>query len=98
LLSAYLFEVAPKKVAAYVSAKEALWGLTKVAAADLSPFGITVNGISPGATDTELLDVFPPHYEAIRSKSGQELLQPEEVAVAIANLVESDKNGENVRV
>lgn len=93
MLSAYLFVSAPKKVAAYVSAKEALWGLTKSAAADLSPFGILVNGISPGWTETDLIKVLPERYKAI-----QQVRQPEEVAVAIADLVLSDKNGENVRV
>lgn len=93
LLSAYLFVAAPKKVAAYVSAKEALWGLTKSVAADLSGFGILTNGISPGWTDTDLVKVLPERYKAM-----QKILQPEEVAVAIADLVESDKNAQNIRI
>ncbi len=93
LLSAYLFVPAPKKVAAYLSAKEALWGLTKTAAADLSPFGILVNGISPGWTDTDLISVLPARY-----KEMQIIRQPEDVAKAIVDLVLLEKNGENIRV
>ena len=97
ILSAYLFVDSPKKVAAYLSAKEALWGLTKTAAADLAEYGITVNGISPKTVETELIKVYPSHYKELLAEKHQ-LLQPEEVAVAIADLVESDKNGENVRI
>lgn len=93
VLSAYLFVQAPKKVAAYLSAKEALWGLTKSVVADLSGSGILINGISPGWTETDLIKVLPPRY-----KEMQKILQPKDVAIAISDLVLSDKNGENVRI
>jgi NAD(P)-dependent dehydrogenase (short-subunit alcohol dehydrogenase family) len=39
----------------YESSKHALMGLTKCLMYELAPYGITVNAISPGAVDTELL-------------------------------------------
>jgi 3-oxoacyl-[acyl-carrier protein] reductase len=42
-------------IALYCASKAALEQFTKVAARELGPRGITVNTVSPGATDTELL-------------------------------------------
>jgi len=39
----------------YESSKHAVMGLTKCLMYELAPYGITVNAISPGAVDTELL-------------------------------------------
>lgn len=41
--------------AAYCSSKSAMIGLTRVAALELGQYGIRVNAILPGATDTEML-------------------------------------------
>ncbi|MFE3196917.1 SDR family NAD(P)-dependent oxidoreductase [Embleya sp. NPDC059237] len=43
-------------IAAYAASKGALEQLTKVAAHELGPRGITVNTVAPGATDTDLLN------------------------------------------
>ena len=40
--------------AAYTTSKAALQGLTRAAAKELGPFGITVNAVCPGMIDTEL--------------------------------------------
>ncbi|MEZ4456523.1 MAG: SDR family oxidoreductase [Gemmatimonadales bacterium] len=40
----------------YTAAKHGLLGLTRAAARELGPFGITVNMVSPGVTDTELVE------------------------------------------
>jgi 3-oxoacyl-[acyl-carrier protein] reductase len=42
-------------IALYCASKAALEQFTRVAARELGPRGITVNSVSPGATDTELL-------------------------------------------
>ena len=43
------------EIAPYVASKGAMEQLTRVAAIELGPRGITVNTVSPGATDTDLL-------------------------------------------
>lgn len=40
----------------YTASKHALVGLTKAAARELGPLGITVNAVCPGMTDTELVE------------------------------------------
>jgi NAD(P)-dependent dehydrogenase (short-subunit alcohol dehydrogenase family) len=42
------------ELSAYVTAKGGVLGLTKTLAVELGPYGITVNALSPGATDTPL--------------------------------------------
>lgn len=47
--------VASEFKSAYVAAKHGVVGLTKVAALDLAPYGITANAICPGYVDTPLV-------------------------------------------
>ena len=47
--------LASPAIAPYVASKGAVEQLTRVAAIELGPRGITVNTVSPGATDTDLL-------------------------------------------
>jgi 3-oxoacyl-[acyl-carrier protein] reductase len=51
----YITGVPPAKMLAYVTAKSALVGLTRALAAELSPAGVTVNLLSPGMVQTELV-------------------------------------------
>ena len=87
----------------YEASKHALMGLTKCIMYELAPYGITVNAISPGAVDTELLK------KGIREKAaaagvtvesiyGQiaattplgRLCTPEDIAGAVAFLASPD--------
>jgi NAD(P)-dependent dehydrogenase (short-subunit alcohol dehydrogenase family) len=45
------------ELSAYVTAKGGILGLTKTLAVEYGPYGITVNALSPGATDTPLNQV-----------------------------------------
>ncbi|MFE9705427.1 SDR family NAD(P)-dependent oxidoreductase [Streptomyces sp. NPDC005930] len=74
----------------YAASKGAIEQLTAVAARELGPRGITVNTVSPGATDTDLLrGTNPP--EALQAVVGRTPLgrlgQPSDVADVVAFLV-----------
>ncbi|TDT38828.1 3-oxoacyl-[acyl-carrier protein] reductase [Streptomyces sp. BK208] len=74
----------------YAASKGAIEQLTAVAARELGPRGITVNTVSPGATDTDLLrGTNPP--EALLAVVGRTPLgrlgQPSDVADVVAFLV-----------
>src|SRR5207249_6507127 len=47
--------IGPIDLAAYGASKAGVIGLTRAAALDLADFGITVNAISPGPVETELM-------------------------------------------
>lgn len=95
ILSAYILQNFPKKVAPYVVAKEALWGLTKAAAAEFASYGIRVNGVSPWVTDTEMASrVSPPRFKemvAQRAPLGR-ITTPEDVANIVGFLVSPESD------
>lgn len=95
VLSAYILQNFPKKVAPYVVAKEALWGLTKAAAAEFASYGIRVNGVSPWVTDTEMASqVSPPRFKEIvaqRAPLGR-ITTPEDVANIVGFLVSPESD------
>jgi NAD(P)-dependent dehydrogenase (short-subunit alcohol dehydrogenase family) len=77
------------ELSAYVTAKGGVLGLTKTLAVELGPHGITVNALSPGATDTPLNKVaYTPqvrrNYEE-RIPLGR-IAAPEEIADALVFL------------
>ena len=90
-------------IALYCASKAALEQFTKVAAREFGPRGITVNTVSPGATDTDLL----------RSSNSAEALEripaltalgrlgePADVADVVAFLAGSDARwitGQNIQ-
>jgi 3-oxoacyl-[acyl-carrier protein] reductase len=87
----------------YCASKAVLEQFTQVAARELGPRGITVNTVSPGATDTDMLhDTNPP--EALAQTAAftalQRLGQPQDVAAVIAFLAGPDAawiTGQNIR-
>ncbi|MEO3812468.1 SDR family oxidoreductase [Sphaerisporangium sp. B11E5] len=90
-------------IAAYAAGKGALEQLSLVAAQELGPRGITVNIVSPGATDTDLLrGTNPP--EALEMATAitplRRLGTPDDVAAVVAFLAGPDARwitGQNIR-
>lgn len=68
ILSAYVMNVPPEKISFYVTAKYALLGFSRAAAAELGKFGITVNMISPGLMVTRLSEYLPEKYLQVYSQ------------------------------
>jgi NAD(P)-dependent dehydrogenase (short-subunit alcohol dehydrogenase family) len=71
----------------YLSAKQAIYGMTKVAALDYGPKGIRVNAVGPGSMWTpglkEQAAKNPKHVETLQALTPlQRLAEPEEVAEA----------------
>ncbi|MEV5768184.1 SDR family oxidoreductase [Micromonospora sp. NPDC052213] len=87
----------------YCASKAALEQFTAVAAREFGARGITVNTISPGATDTDLLRAANPP-EALAQTAAvtalQRLGQPDDIAAVVAFLAGSDAQwitGQNIR-
>jgi 3-oxoacyl-[acyl-carrier protein] reductase len=83
----------PPGGALYTGAKGALEHFTAVAALEFGGRGITVNAVSPGATDTELLRAANPgetfEDEVAKTALGR-LGQPEDIAAVVAFLAGPD--------
>ena len=89
-------------IALYCASKAALEQFTRVAAIELGPRGITVNSVSPGATDTDLLRSGNP-AESLAQVPAQTPLgrlgQPEDIADVVGFLVGPDARwitGQNI--
>ena len=89
-------------IALYCAGKAALEQITKVAAREFGPRGITVNTVSPGATDTDLLRTSNPP-EALEQTAALTALgrlgEPAEIADVVAFLAGPDARwitGQNI--
>jgi 3-oxoacyl-[acyl-carrier protein] reductase len=83
----------PPGGALYTGAKGALEHFTAVAAIEFGGRGITVNAVSPGATDTELLRTANPgetFEDDVARTALQRLGQPEDIARVVAFLAGPD--------
>lgn len=83
-------------LAAYCAAKAGVTGLVRALAVELADSGITVNAVSPGSTDTAILEQSAALYGldsqfafADQQPIGR-LIQPTEVAATLAFLASSD--------
>lgn len=84
------------QLAAYTAAKHGVAGLVKALAAELGPHGVTANAVSPGSTETAMLDASATIYDldgpqvfAEQARIGR-LLDPDEIAAAIAFLCSAE--------
>ena len=81
--------------AAYAATKAGVEAITRVAAAELGPRGITVNAVAPGATETDMLRRFFEEDKGEKTKMLQStplgrLGQPEDIADVVAFLASED--------
>lgn len=100
IASAYTLETPPSRLVSYITAKQAVVGLTRSLAAELARYNIRVNAVSPGFTETDLTRDLPRIFheaEAAKAPHGR-LITPEDVAKEVAFLMSSDAKsvtGEN---
>lgn len=93
-------------MALYAGSKAALEAFAKVLARELAPRGVTVNIVSPGMTDTPMLEGSPLGADTLRKVGAslaamQRLGQPADIAAAVAALVSADGRwitGQNIHV
>jgi NAD(P)-dependent dehydrogenase (short-subunit alcohol dehydrogenase family) len=87
--SAYRGEMAPL---AYAASKAGVVALTRIAAAELGPYGVNVNAVVPGVTRTPILGEHPPEELDAWARSGPlrnffgRISDPEDVAAVIVFL------------
>jgi 3-hydroxybutyrate dehydrogenase len=95
-------------IASYAASKHAVLGLTRSLALEYAMKGVTVNAVCPGYVDTQMTDE---NVALITEKTGlareealrrirefnpqKRLIQPEEVAAAVAHLARDDARGIN---
>ncbi len=73
----------------YSASKAGLIGLTKTAARELGPKGITVNAVAPGMVMTEMASTLPEELlsQAVAESALKQLAEPADIAHAVAFLL-----------
>lgn len=85
VLSSYAFGVPPPRLAAYVTAKSALAGLSRAMAVELGPLGITVNMLAPSVLLTEQTEGMSDRARQLHASQTplRRLATPDDVAAAV---------------
>jgi NAD(P)-dependent dehydrogenase (short-subunit alcohol dehydrogenase family) len=78
--------IAGSPATGYDSAKFAVWRLTESWATELAPFGVRVNGLAFGATDTPML-------RAVSVKIAEKAMRAEDMADAVFHIVDQGPKG-----
>lgn len=96
IATALALNVPTNKLSAYITAKSALIGMSKALAVELAPYGITVNSVSPGVTNTDFLDSFPSQMKEILVSEipSRRLAKPKDIAAVVSFLC--SKNAEYI--
>jgi 3alpha(or 20beta)-hydroxysteroid dehydrogenase len=87
------------KAHAYVASKWAVRGISKAAALELAPYGVRVNSIYPGPTDTAMIG--GGHVEIAAGLPLRRLATPEEIArlvLFLASDASSYVNGAEIAI
>jgi 3-oxoacyl-[acyl-carrier protein] reductase len=89
VLSSYTLGIPPAKLAAYVTSKYALLGLTRSMAVEFMRYGVRVNAVSPGVTRTDFIADLPERFiEQLEAGLPMErLANPQEIAAVIRFLI-----------
>jgi 3-oxoacyl-[acyl-carrier protein] reductase len=87
----------------YITAKSALQGFAKALAVEVASKGITVNMVSPGMTDTELIADIPEKSRLLVAAKAplRRLARPEDIAGAVSFLASTKADyltGETIRI
>ena len=90
--TAYLFGSPPRHLAAYLTAKHALWGLVRSLAVELGPHGITSNMVSPGMTITDFTAHVPLRVKEVAARTNPTRRLPlgEDTAELVSFLVKPE--------
>ena len=103
LLTEYCIGKPPAGIAHYVAAKHCLMGIAKSMAAELSRYNCTVNMISPGMVDTDLISNLPPKLVELTAENNplKRIATPKDIANAVLFLSSDGSdylNGANITV
>ena len=85
----------PSQMAAYTTSKAGVIGLTRALAGEAGPFGITVNAVAPGVTNTETVGehIAPDRMETLaRSQALRRQAWPEDIVGTVLFLCSSDSD------
>jgi 3-oxoacyl-[acyl-carrier protein] reductase len=99
----YIEGTPPTELLPYVTAKSALAGFSRALAAELAPLGITVNMVSPGMTDTDLIADVPEKTRLMTAAKTplRRLATPRDIVGAVSFLASSSADfitGETIRI